>query len=88
MPALAVSVCPAFAVPVIVGRLRFTGGARVAAPTTAVGFELAFVWPAVFRAKTLTRIVYPTSAEERTYFVRFWPETVAQARPDALQRRQ
>ena len=88
MPGLAVSVCPALAVPVIVGRLRFTGGARVAALTTAVGFELAFVWPAALRAKTLARSVYPTSAEERRYVFRFWPATVAQALPDALQRRQ
>ena len=65
MPGLAVSVCPTFAVPVIVGRLRLTGGARAPALTTAVGFELVFVWPAALRAKTLTRIVYPMSAEER-----------------------
>ena len=49
---------------------------------------MAFVWPAAFRAKTLARIVYPTSAEVRMYFVKFWPETVAHARPEALQRRQ
>ena len=49
---------------------------------------MAFVWPAAFRAKTLARIVYPTSAEERAYVVRFWPATVAHARPEALQRRQ
>ena len=40
MPGLAVSVCPTLAVPVMVGRLRFTGGVRAPAPTTAVGFEL------------------------------------------------
>jgi hypothetical protein len=73
---------------VIVGRLRFTGGARALALTTAVGFEFAFVWPAVFRAKTLIRIVDPASAEERTYVVEVWPVTVAHATPDALQRRQ
>ena len=58
--------------------------------TTAVGFELVFVWPAAFRAKTLTRIVYPTSAAERSVASsRFWPRgAVAHAWPDALQRRQ
>ena len=56
--------------------------------TTAVGFELVFVWPAALRAKTLARSVYPTSAAERRYVVEVLACEVAQALPAALQRRQ
>ena len=62
LPGLALSVCPACAVPEIVGSAVLVG-ATGAAVTTEVCAELAVADPAEFEAVTATRIVAPMSAE-------------------------
>ena len=62
-----VSVCPTWAVPVIVGRAVLTGTVPVAAVTAAVWAELAGrLGPAVLLAVTWSRRVEPTSAATGT----------------------
>ena len=61
---LALSLCPATAVPEITGRLVFAGRLEAeltGAVTTAVGFELAEAVPVALVALTATRSVDPLS---------------------------
>jgi hypothetical protein len=82
-PALAVNVCPACAVPEILGKVVFAGGA---AATTAVGAEVADVENA-FDAVTTTRRVEPTSAGDAVYVLPLAFAMSEQLPPSAAQRR-
>ena len=65
VPLFALSVCPSWGVPLIVGREVFVGGAGEV--TTVVGTELTEVEPAEFLAVTTERIVWPTSEPVGVY---------------------
>lgn len=67
MPLLALSVCPACAVPEISGGARFNG-AVTDVPTTALGSELTEAKPPAFDAVTTTLSVFPTSPDDRPRF--------------------
>jgi hypothetical protein len=81
-PVEAVRVCPSRSVPAIVGSAVFTGGGPAGA-TTEVGAEVASVLPNSFRARTRTRIVFPTSVAATRYVGRSGP-TPAQPPPAEL----
>jgi hypothetical protein len=66
VPALAVSVLPKAAVPLIVGIDVFTGLGPAVDTTALVASDDALAWPLLFVAVTRTRIVEPTSASVRT----------------------
>ena len=83
-PGSAVSTCPSWAVPEIVGGLRFVG--RFPA-TTAVAPDDACVDPPAFDAVTTTRRVKLTSAEVAVYVEAVAPEMFAHEPPDGSQRR-
>jgi hypothetical protein len=80
VPGAAVNVCPACAVPEIVGALVLAGAAG-AACTTAVAADVAFADPAEFVAVTTTRIVKPMSAGPSVYVVPVAANTFAQFAP-------
>jgi hypothetical protein len=65
-PGPAVSVMPAWAVPVIVGRDVFVGGDGRAL-TVSVGADVAVLEPPVLEAVTATRNVAPTSSAVAVY---------------------
>jgi hypothetical protein len=81
---VAVSVCPCWAVPLIVGSAVFASGMAV---TTAVWLLVAEALPPEFDAVTTTRIVEPMSDGVSAYVELVAPEMSAQLAPDALQRR-
>ena len=61
-------------------------GGAVAFWITAVGTEVAVVWPSAFFAITRKRSVLPTSAEVSVYFVACAPLITAQLPPVLPQR--
>jgi hypothetical protein len=84
VPVEAVSVWPTVGVPEIVGKTDDTG----ADVTTAVAAERAVEDPSLLVAVTLTRIVEPASAEDRTYVAEVAPEIGLQLSPELSQRAQ
>lgn len=80
-----VSVCPCWAVPVIVGGDVLTGAP--VGTTTAVAADVALLEPAEFEAVTTRRIVLAVSAEVSVYVWFVAAEMLEQLAPDELQRR-
>jgi hypothetical protein len=84
LPFEAVSVCPSWTVPPIVGGDVFAGAADIGC-TTAVVAEKALVLPATLLAVTRTLIVVPTSALVTAYVELVAPGIGTQTNPDGSQ---